>query len=167
MPTRDSNYWIKNLNLQAHPEGGWFKETYRSKETIGKEALPERFPGSRNFSTAIYYLLEKGDLIAFHRIKSDELWHFYDGDGLEIIEITPSGELKKHILGLNTSPEALPQVTIAAGSWFASRPLGNYTLAGCTVSPGFNFEDFEMGSKKQLSTLFPLHKVFLDELCKE
>ena len=165
MPTRDSNYWIQNLNLQAHPEGGWFKETYRSKETIDEEALPERFPGNRNFSTAIYYLLEKGNFSALHRIKSDELWHFYDGESLEIIEITPSGELTKHILGLDTDVGTLPQITIPAGSWFAARPLGSYTLAGCTVSPGFDFNDFEMASKKELTSKFPQHKVLIEKMC--
>ncbi len=159
---RPPDYWIIKLSLSAHPEGGWFKENYRSNELILKEALPERFPGNRNFSTAIYYLLEKGDFSAFHRIKSDELWHFYDGDSLEIIEINPNGKITSHLLGL----ENLPQIIIRANSWFAARPLGAYTLAGCTVSPGFNFEDFEMADKKELLKTFPQHTEILELLCR-
>ena len=167
MPNRDSNYWVKKLKLEPHPEGGWFKEVYRSKETIDHSALPDKFTGSRNYSTAIYYLLEKGDYSAFHRIKSDELWHFYDGDSLEIIEIALSGELTKHILGLDIDAVTRPQITIPAGSWFAARPLGNYTLAGCTVSPGFDFQDFEMASREALLNEFPQHKNIIEKLCKE
>lgn len=167
MPNRNSNYWVKKLKLEPHPEGGWFKEVYRSVESIDKEALPQRFSGSRNYSTAIYYLLEKGDYSAFHRIKSDELWHFYDGDSLEIIEITPSGVLAKHVLGIDPSLNVLPQITIAARSWFAARPLGSYTLAGCTVSPGFDFQDFEMASREALLSEFPQHKNIIGKLCKE
>lgn len=167
MPNRDSNYWVKKLKLEPHPEGGWFKEVYRSKETIDDSALPGRFTGSRNYSTAIYYLLEEGDYSAFHRIQSDELWHFYDGDDLEIIEITPPGVLTKHILGIGTSLNALPQITIAAKSWFAARPLGQYTLTGCTVSPGFDFQDFEMASRQTLLSEFPQHKGIIERLCRE
>lgn len=153
MQSRTARYWIDKLDLSAHPEGGWFKEVYRSKETIQKEALPERFTGNRNISTSIYYLLERGDFSAFHRIKSDELWHFYDGQDLEIIEINTSGELIKHRLGLET----FPQIMIPAGSWFAARPTGLFALVGCTVSPGFDFEDFEMGNRDWLLKQFPQH----------
>lgn len=163
MPDRRTpDYWIKKLSLSAHPEGGWFKENYRSNELVPKEALPRRFPGNRNFSTAIYYLLEKGDFSAFHRIKSDELWHFYDGDSLEIIEIDPDGQITSHLLGL----ENLPQIIIRANNWFAARPLGVYTLAGCTVSPGFDFEDFEMADKNELLKTFPQHTEILELLCR-
>lgn len=166
MPNRSTNLWIKKLDLTAHPEGGWYRESYRSKEQISKEALPERFQSSRNFSTAIYYLLEKGDFSAFHRIKSDEIWHFYDGDSLEIIEITPQGTLTRHCLGLTQNSNCYPQLVIPSGSWFAAHPLGEYTLVGCTVSPGFDFADFELASKTQLLSLFPGHKSIIDRLCR-
>jgi predicted cupin superfamily sugar epimerase len=166
LENRTSKYWIKKLNLLAHPEGGWFKEVYRSKETVQKNALPDRFTGNRSISTAIYYLLEKGDFSAFHRIKSDEIWHFYDGEPLEIIEINPDGNLIKHCLGLNPDNNCFPQIVIPAQSWFAARPAGTFTLVGCTVSPGFDFEDFEMGEKKKLSALFPEHKRIIEELCR-
>ena len=75
-----AKYWIEKLNFEKHPEGGWFKEVYRSEEVIPKKSLPEYFPGSRNISTSIYYLLEGDDFSAFHRIKSDEIWHYYEGN---------------------------------------------------------------------------------------
>ncbi len=167
MRGRNSEFWIQKLKLQPHPEGGWFKETYRSPERVAAEALPGRFTGKRNFSTAIYYLLEKGDFSAFHRIKSDEIWHFYAGDSLEIIEINSEGEKVNHYLGLDAENDSVPQVVIPAGSWFAARPLGSYTLAGCTVSPGFDFNDFEMASRGELLKQFPQHKVVLNKLCKK
>ena len=166
MPNRSANFWINRLALTHHPEGGWYKETYRSEEKISIEALPERFQGDRNFSTAIYYLLEKGDFSAFHRIKSDEMWHFYDGDPMEIIEITAQGKLINHCLGLTKRSKCFPQLVIPSGSWFAARPMGEYTLVGCTVSPGFDFTDFELASKTQLLSLFPQHRLTIDELCR-
>ncbi len=166
MQNRTARYWIEKLDLLKHPEGGWYKETYRSKNIIDKEALPERFSGSRNISTAIYYLLEKGDYSAFHRIKSDEIWHFHDGSPLEIIEINSKGELITHCLGLNSDIACVPQVIISAHSWFAARPLGSFTFVGCTVSPGFDFNDFEMADKQQLVTRFPNHSKIIDELCR-
>lgn len=162
MQNRTARYWIEKLKLSAHPEGGWFKETYRSNELIAKQALPKRFPESRNFSTAIYYLLEEGDFSAFHSIKSDEMWHFYDGMPLEIIEIDSTGILTKHMLGL----ENLPQITIPANRWFAARPTGSFTLVGCTVSPGFDFADFEMANKNELMKAFPLHKEIIATMCR-
>ncbi len=166
MPNRDSAYWIKKLKLAPHPEGGWFKEVYRSPEVVNREALPPRFSGSRNFSTAIYYLLEEGDFSAFHRIKSDEIWHFYDGLTMEIIEINATGKLTIHYLGTEPGKDTQPQVVVKAGSWFAARPLGSFTLVGCTVSPGFDFADFEMADKSQLTKQFPQYKNLTESLCK-
>ena len=166
MQNRTARYWIEKLDLLKHPEGGWYKETYRSKDIIDKEALPEIFSGNRNISTAIYYLLEKGDYSAFHRIKSDEIWHFHDGGPLEIIELNPDGKLITHCLGLNPDIGCIPQVIIPANSWFAARPLSTFAFVGCTVSPGFDFEDFEMGEKQLLTKLFPDYGNIIDELCR-
>ena len=85
---------IKKYSLQPHPEGGWYKETYRSDEIITAAALPERFRGNRSYSTAIYFLLEQGNFSAFHRIKSDECWHFYAGDPLEVYTLDKTGSLE-------------------------------------------------------------------------
>lgn len=159
----NAKYYVEKLKLQKHPEGGWFKEVYRSKDFIEKETLNSRFSGKRNVSTSIYFLLEKGDFSAFHRIKSDETWHFYDGNKLEIYEISLDGELKTHRLGLDLENGELPQITIPHGHYFASKTTGDFTLVGCTVAPGFDFEDFEMPTKKELLDLFPKQKEIIQK----
>ncbi|MBK9333432.1 MAG: cupin domain-containing protein [Ignavibacteria bacterium] len=154
-----SSQWIKNLNMKTHPEGGFFKEVYRSDLSLKKEHLPDEFSGDRNISTSIYYLLSENDKSRFHRILSDELWHFYDGGTLLIFEIDTYGLLKVNRLGMNTEEGDLPQVVIKAGNWFgaALQNKNSYCLAGCTVSPGFHFEDFELADRKELLNTYPEH----------
>lgn len=154
---KDAEYWIEKLKLLPHPEGGYYKETYRSEEIINRDHLPQRFIGHRNISTSIYYLLQNGQFSKLHRIKSDEIWHFYDGCGLIIYSIDNNGKLTKNKLGINIEEGESPQILIKAGDWFGakvSKP-DSYCLAGCTVSPGFHFEDFEMGNREELTKLFP------------
>jgi predicted cupin superfamily sugar epimerase len=149
---KTARYWIENLGLQKHPEGGWFKETYRSSELFPKNILPE-FQGNRNFSTCIYFLLEGKDFSAFHRIKSDEIWHYYSGSSaIEIISIV-NGKIQKHKLGNNYGKKELFQVVVSKNTWFAARLVSTsgFALVGCTVSPGFHFNDFEMANKGLLS----------------
>ncbi|NQU33240.1 MAG: cupin domain-containing protein [Bacteroidetes bacterium] len=152
---KTSKYWVDKLCLLPHPEGGYFKEIYRSAEKVCSKSLPTRFKGDRSFSTSIYFLLEKGQFSAFHRIKSDEIWHFYDGDPLTVYVIDSDGELIQYKLGLDPETNTLPQVTIPANCWFASESNGEFTLSGCTVSPGFDFEDFEMGDRDTLLSKYP------------
>ncbi len=156
-------YWIKHLELQPHPEGGFFKETYRASEIIS--ALPDRFEGGRNFSTAIYFLLRSKDRSVFHRIKSDELWHFYDGSCLSIYVLTSQG-LKVHRLGANLEMGESLQVVVPANSWFGARleSPNSFALCGCTVSPGFDFQDFEMADRQKLLMEFPDHEKIITEL---
>ncbi len=144
--------YVKELCLQPHPEGGFYSETYRSKETLKVLEV-----GERSFSTAIYFLLTKGNFSAFHRIKSDEMWHFYDGDGLIIHEIDHNGKHIKHHLGLNLESGQRPQLVIPANSWFASEVVdsGEWCLVGCTVSPGFDFADFELAERDELLKIYP------------
>jgi predicted cupin superfamily sugar epimerase len=158
-----SDDWIEQLALIKHPEGGYYKETYRASLTVSGDALPEHFGGERVFSTSIYYLLEAGDRSLFHRIKSDEIWHFYDGFPLVLMVITPEGKLKRETLGLNPEDGLFPQISVPAGHWFAARSLGAYTLVGCTVSPGFDFADFELADRKTLLTLFPHHRKVVEQ----
>jgi len=157
---------VAQLGLRPHPEGGWFRETYRSEELVS--ALPARFPGPRNFSTAIYFLLESGNFSAFHRIRSDELWHFYAGDALEVIEIDEQGKLIVTSLGSDAANGELFQHLVPAGRWFASRVKdgGSYSLVGCTVAPGFDFADFEMAARDALSAEFPEHKTIVEALTR-
>ena len=153
---------VKHLDLLPHPEGGYYKETYRSNI----ETNFDGFNGKRNVATSIYYLLEKGDFSALHRIKSDETWHFYSGDALELVEITPEGKVIETKIGNRFELNEVPQYTVKAGNWFGSRSSGEYSLVGCTVYPGFDFIDFEMGDREQLLKEFPLLRNNIMELTR-
>ena len=159
---------IRELGLQPHPEGGYYKESYRSSGLIGKECLPTGMNGDRSFSTAIYFLLQEGDFSAFHRIRSDECWHFYDGGTLLIHEISPNAEYKCIRLGRDTRGGELFQYTVPANYWFASEPApcSEFSLVGCTVAPGFDFADFELAKEQELSCLFPAHRDIIQQLCR-
>ena len=157
---KTAEYWIKKLELEKHPEGGWFKEIYRSDKIIVINSLPEGFTGLRNFSTSIYYLIAGEDFSAFHRIKSDEIWHYYAGSSsVEIISIV-DGQIKKQLCGNKTDEGNQFQVIVPKNTWFAAR-LSNqdgYALVGCTVSPGFHFDDFEIAGKSLLKEYPDLKK---------
>jgi uncharacterized protein len=159
---------IQKYNLEPHPEGGWYRQTYKSNEQIAADALPERFGANRNFSTAIYFLLERGNFSAFHRIKSDECWHFYAGDALLIYIIEQNGELKIISLGNDFEKGQSFQYVVPANCWFATRPASGseYCFVGCTVSPGFEFEDFELADVTELLVMYPQHKSIIKELCR-
>lgn len=164
----DSQFYINHLNLQPHPEGGYFKETYRTTESIPPDGLPTRFNGSRSFSTAIYYLLRLGDYSAFHRIKSDECWHFYAGQTLLIHIIENDGRYSLIKLGANIGEGDVFQFVVPATTWFAAELASNseFALVGCTVAPGFDFSDFEMADKQCLLSAFPQHSNIITRLCR-
>ncbi|MBX2897163.1 MAG: cupin domain-containing protein [Cyclobacteriaceae bacterium] len=149
-------FWIEHLSLLPHPEGGFYKETYRSPEELDHRQLPPRYKGARNFSTAIYFLLRAQDRSVFHRIQSDELWHFYAGTTLLIYVLTSDG-LKIHRLGADPLQGDALQVLIPAGCWFGAivEKPDSYALCGCTVAPGFDFADFEMAERDELLKAFP------------
>jgi len=163
---QQQNQWILNLDLKAHPEGGYYQEVYRSDEIIPKNALHERFNGERSLSTSIYYLLEGNQFSAFHKIKSDEIWHFYDGSSVRLVLISNNGKLIELNLGINNNED--PQVIIPKNTWFAAYPLDkeSYSLVGCTVSPGFDFNDFELGDRNSLLKTFPQHEELIIRLTK-
>ena len=158
--------WIRKLRLRPHPEGGYYRETYRAAEAIPAAALPDRFPGPRAHSTAIYFLLKRGQVSHFHRIRSDELWHHYAGDALEIHCLTP--RQGHRILRLGARPERgeLPQAVVAAGTWFGAvpAPRASFALVGCTVAPGFDFADFEMADPGALASAFPRQRGVISRL---
>ncbi len=160
----EASYWIEKYEMVRHPEGGYFKETYRSSEVISD--LPKRFTGSRSVSTSIYFLLEAGDFSAFHKILSDEVWHFYTGDALEIFYFDNQNELQIIKLGNNAEIGEVFQAVVPAGSWFGSKPALNskYSLVGCTVAPGFDFQDFEMAEQKLLLKAFPHYSEIISQL---
>jgi len=164
----NAGYFIQHLHLQPHPEGGFYKETYRAGEDIPAGALPTRFSGARSFSTAIYYLLQRGDFSAFHRIQSDECWHFYAGDTLLIHVIESDGKYYCIRLGNNVAAGETFQFVVPARAWFASEPAPNsaFTLAGCTVAPGFDFADFEIAERKNLLAAYPQHSEIINHLTR-
>ena len=163
-----ANYWIKELGLTAHIEGGAFKEIYRSALVLPQSKLTSAHGGNRNVLTVIHYLLQYGDFSALHRIASDEIWHFYDGAPLSIYELTPAGEMIRHQLGKNINDGESLVVVIPAGSWFGCRVEieGGFTLCGCSVAPGFDFADFELADRGSLVSQFPDHKALITALTR-
>jgi len=157
---------INKLGLQPHPEGGYFKETYRSKGIIKADSLDPVYLGARNYSTSIYFLLTADTFSAFHRIKQDEFWHFYDGATLELHMISPQGEYSKVMIGRDIMKGEVPQFVVPGGYWFAANVIkgGDYTLTGCTVAPGFDFADFELPDHQVLLALFPQHREIISAL---
>jgi predicted cupin superfamily sugar epimerase len=153
---------VEQLNLQPHPEGGYYRETYRDTRSFPSER------GQRNISTAIYFLLAKNDISHLHRLTADETWHFYSGSPLILVEITPQGNVYKTVIGNNFDRGEMPQKVVLAGNWFgAYLPEGSdYTLVGCTVAPGFDFKDFEMAKREDLLKQFPNAKEEILKLTK-
>lgn len=163
---KNAEYYIEKLQLTSHVEGGAFRETYRSGMMIAQKHLSGDFKGDRNASTAIYFLLKYGQFSALHKIASDELWHFYEGDSLRIYEIALDGSLITHKLGKDLEKGETFQCVVQAGSWFGSRceVAGGFSLVGCTVAPGFDFEDFELADRAQLMAQFPEYQKLIGEL---
>ncbi|HYE53399.1 MAG TPA: cupin domain-containing protein [Chitinophagaceae bacterium] len=156
----NASYYIDHLALLPHPEGGYYKQTYQSPLIVEPPA------GSRPVSTAIFYLLEQGDFSAFHTLKSDECWHFYAGSTLLIHIIEPNGNYYCTSLG-NQKDEQL-QFIVPAGVWFSAEPAPStsFALVGCTVAPGFVYEDFAMARMGQLLEMFPQHSGLIRRLCR-
>jgi predicted cupin superfamily sugar epimerase len=163
----NADNWIKHLALTPHPEGGFFRETYRSEESVPEAVMPGRFRGDRSVSTAIYFLLKRGQISRLHRIASDEMWHHYAGGTLLIHGLTPTGDYVQFKLGKESRRGEVPQVLVPAGTWFGAtlRPRVTYALVGCTVAPGFDFADFEMGDAARLKAAYPQHQALIERLC--
>ena len=162
-------YWIEKLQLEAHPEGGYFRQTYRSEVSIAREALPLGFAGARAASTAIYFLLEGENFSAFHRLRSDEVWHFYAGDPLIVHVIEPDGKYSSILLGRDLDAGQALQAVVPAGCWFASHVADwkSFAVVGCTVAPGFDFGDFEMGKRAELVARYPQHRELIERLTRQ
>ena len=158
----------KKLQLTPHPEGGYYKETYRSHGVIKKDSLSDDISGDRNYSTSIYFLLTSDAFSAFHRIKQDEIWHFYKGSPIKLHIISNEGHYRNILIGNNLEKGELPQYVVHAKDWFAAEVIGSdtYTLLGCTVSPGFDFKDFELAERERLLTKFPQHCNIIEKLTR-
>jgi uncharacterized protein len=161
-------YWIEKLQLEPHPEGGYFRQTYRSEVVIAREALPAGFSRARAVSTAIYFLLEGENFSAFHRLRSDEVWHFYAGEPLLVHVIDAEGKDSRILLGRDPDAGEVLQAVVRAGCWFASHVADwrSFAVVGCTVAPGFDFEDFEMGKREGLVALYPQHRELIVRLTR-
>jgi len=158
MMNQKAKYYIQKLQLEKHPEGGYFREVYRSGEMISIDVPKKNL--KRNVSTSIYFLLEGSQISKFHRLKSDELWHFYDGGSVKVYVIEENGKLTEIILGNKIEEGEVFQTVIKKNSWFAAEVVNkrSFALIGCTVSPGFDFSDFELADRKFLLKCFPKHQ---------
>jgi len=159
---------VQLLQLEPHPEGGFFKETYRSEGIIPHESLPNDYSDQRNYSTGIYFLLTSENFSAFHKIHQDEMWHFYDGSPLRIHIISNEGDYTSQLVGRDLSNGELPQFVVKGGSWFASEVVedNSFSLAGCTVAPGFDFQDFVLADRTDLLNRFPKHTNIIQKLTR-
>jgi predicted cupin superfamily sugar epimerase len=166
--TKDAGYWIAKLGLEPHPEGGFYRQSYKSDLILAKESLPSEFTGPRAASTAIYFLLRGEEFSAFHRLHSDEVWHFYVGAALVVHVIDKDGQYSEILLGSDPDAgEALAGV-VKAGCWFASRVRNGkgFALVGCTVAPGFDFDDFEMAKREELVRSYPQYRGVIERLTR-
>ena len=159
---------IDNLNLLPHPEGGFYRETYRSDGLIDGHHLSNDFSGERNYCTAIYFLLTSSTFSAFHRINQDEIWHFYKGSPIKLHIISAEGKYSNAIIGNNFEKDELPQYVVKAKDWFAAEVVNDnsYSLVGCTVSPGFNFKDFELPARARLISEYPQYHDIITKLTR-
>jgi uncharacterized protein len=157
---------ISHYGLLPHPEGGFYRETYRASDTLEKAALPERFAGACVASTAIYFLLPKGHVSHLHRIASDEVWHFYTGGPLVVVAISPEGALTQTRLGQHLQDGEVFQHVVPAGYWFGAYPAetSDFSFVGCTVAPGFEFADFELAQRDAMLALCPAYAELIHRL---
>lgn len=158
---------IASLELLAHPEGGYFKEVYRSHETVAKDGLASRYSGGRSISTSIYFLLTGDNKSHFHKVLSDETWHFYEGSTIKLHIISQQGNYQSVLVGPNLQDGDAYQYTVLANQWFAAEVVdkSSYGLVGCTVAPGFDFDDFQLASKEFLLQLCPSQEEIIKEFC--
>ena len=156
---KSAEYYIKNLNMNPHIEGGYFKESFISND---------EFRQDKKLWSSIYFLLRTGEVSNFHRLKSDELWYYHDGQALTIYMITPEGELIIKQLGKDIENGETPQVIVPKGCIFGSAMNNNgYSLVGCMVSPAFEYDEFELFKREYLLELYPNYKDIIIKLTRE
>jgi len=160
---KDASFWIQQLQLQPHPEGGFFRETYKSEKYLFKNESTQSKPSA----TLIYFLLKNNDISAFHKLKSDEVWMYHTGGTINIFIIDTVGQLKIEKFGNDIANGENIQVLIPANSWFSAELTNknSFSLMSCMVTPGFEWSDFELGNKEELKQLFPIHKSLFEKFC--
>lgn len=157
-----ADYFIEKLDMIAHPEGGFYKESFKSETAYSQNN------DSRALWTSIYFLLRTGEISHLHRLKSDEMWYYHAGEALSIYMISPEGELTIEQLGLNITNGEKPQVLVPKGYIFGSAMNQNgFSLVGCMVSPGFDFKDFELFNKEELIKQYPTHIDIIEKLAMD
>lgn len=166
MNTRDAQYFVSKLGLERHPEGGFYKSTFQSGERTSDKELTVNFEGKRKLYTSIYFLLTSNDVSHFHRLKSDELWYYHAGSPLTIHIIHENGEYEEIKLGLNLDKGEVPQALVPKNAIFGSSVMeeDTFSLVGCMVSPGFEFQDFELFTQEELLSKYPAYKNIIKKL---
>jgi predicted cupin superfamily sugar epimerase len=162
------NEWISRLGLTPHPEGGFFREIYRAEGVVSQPNLPFRYSGGRAYSTAIYYLLRSGEFSSLHRLDSDEQWFHIDGSALTIHSIAQDGTYTQQHIGKDLSLGQFPHAVVHHGVWFGGTvdEEDSYSLVGCVVAPGFDFDDFELANREELLKVFPQHEALIRRLTR-
>lgn len=160
--------WIDHLNLKRHPEGGYYRETYRASQLISEHALPDRFDGSRNAVALIYFLLPAESFSALHRIQQDEIWHFCAGAPITLHQINADGTFETQTLGRAVTEGQQLHTVVPAGTWFGATVDADdgYGLTGCTTAPAFEFADFELADRATLAKTFPQHREVVERLTR-
>ena len=162
MQNQDAAYWIKHLSLIPHPEGGFYKEVFRSEKQVNRVGEPKVLQAC----TSIYYLLEGEDYSGFHRIASDEIWYFHKGEPLTVQVISEDGRHQAH--ELSDGPDGSLSLVVPAGLLFSAEIASKtgYTLVSCAVAPGFEFTEFEMPGKAKLTAAYPGNEALFERLCR-
>jgi len=164
----DAQTWIDRLDLEAHPEGGYYRETYRSDETISATALPACFDEARDVAALIYFVLPGDAFSALHRIQQDEVWHFYAGAPLTLHQIASDGAYTTCTLGRAVDSGQRLHAVVPAGTWFGATVAedDSYALVGCTTAPAFDFADFELADRGVLADAYPQHQGVIERLTR-
>lgn len=160
---KDAKYWVNQLNLLSHPEGGYYKEMFRSNGVFTPTEIGEK----RNYITSIYFLIEAGNVSHFHSIKQDELWYYHAGDPLSVYIINDDEKLDVLKIGPNPEQGEVLQAVVPANTIFGSKSSGEFSLVSCVVAPGFDFADFKLNHKTELHKKYPQHKEIIDQLGME
>ena len=169
MNSHDPQFFISKLGLTPHQEGGYYKQSFHSTETITDQKGTMNFEGNRKLYTSIYFLLTSNDISHFHRLKSDELWYYHAGSPLTIHVIEENGEYKEIKLGLNMDNGEVPQALVPKNTIFGSSVMDadTFSLVGCMVSPGFEYKDFELFTQQELLVKYPQHKDVIMKMAYE
>ena len=163
---KPAEYWIDALALTAHPEGGYFKETYISPDLLPSEGLPDRYDGDRACAKAIYFFLYNDHVSRFHRLTCEEIWCHHAGDALTLFMIDQHGSLREARLGTDLDHGERPQIVVPHDVWFGAKvnKKNSHALVSCITAPGFDFKDFELATRETLLHEYPQHKDIINLL---